>query len=93
MIKTFGCKETQKIFNQEYSKKLPAPIQRLALRKLLILDVSISLNDLRTPPSNHLKLLKGKFKNKHSIRINDEWRIIFEWNNNNTYQVQIIDYY
>lgn len=93
MIKTFCCKETQKIFNYEYSKKLPTSIQKKALMKLLILDASISLNDLRTPPSNHLEPLKGKFKNKHSIRINDQWRIIFEWSNGHAYQVQIIDYH
>lgn len=93
MIKDFKCKETKNIFSGEYSKKFPFDIQRIAMRKLLIIDSAISLNDLRIPPSNNLEKLKGKMKGNYSIRINDKWRICFSWKNEDAYNVYIIDYH
>ena len=93
MIKIFGCKETQKIFNREFSRKLPQGIQKLAMKKIWILHAAVLLEDLRTPPSNHLEVLKGKRKGQHSIRINDQWRICFLWKGNDAYNVEITDYH
>lgn len=93
MIKSFKSKETQKIFNREYSRKLPQSIQRIALRKLLMVDAAIDISDLRVPPSNHLELLKGRWKEFHSIRINKQWRICFRWHHGDAYDVEITDYH
>lgn len=92
MIRSFKCKETQKIFNREYSKKLPTSIQRIAMRKLWLLDAATSLDDLRVPPGNHLEKLKNK-KDYYSIRINKQWRICFIWRTNDIYEVIIEDYH
>jgi len=93
MIKTFNCRETQNLFHRTKSLKLPNDIQKSALRKLEILNAAVNINDLRIPPANHLELLKGQMKGKHSIRINDQWRIVFRWNYGNAYEVEIIDYH
>lgn len=93
MIKNFADKETEKLFNREFSKKLPSDIQRIARRKLEVLDAAESLNDLRIPPSNRLEKLKGERKNQHSIRINDQWRICFEWRETDAFKVEIVDYH
>lgn len=93
MIKSFKCRETEKIYNRVYSKKLPHKIQTIALRKLWLLDAAVNLNDLRIPPSNHLEKLSGKRKGQHSIRINKQWRICFKWQQNNSYDVEITDYH
>ena len=93
MIKSFACKETQKIFNREYSKKLPTDIQDIAFRKLRMLNRSYTLDDLRVPPSNHLEKLKGDKFGFYSIRINDQWRICFQWEDGNVFEVEIVDYH
>ena len=93
MIKSFKSKEAEKIFNRTYSRKLPQSIQKIIMRKLWIIDAAILLNDLRIPPSNHLEALKGKRKNQYSIRINDQWRICFQWINRDAYDIEIIDYH
>lgn len=93
MIKSFQSKETQKIFNREYSRKFPSSIQRVALRKLWMLDAAASLNDLRVPPANRLEALKGSRKGQHSIRINRQWRICFKWLKRDAYDVEITDYH
>ncbi|MDO9399134.1 MAG: type II toxin-antitoxin system RelE/ParE family toxin [bacterium] len=93
MIKSFKCKETQKIFNREYSLKLPSSIQRTAMRKLWMIDAVNSINDLRIPPANRLEKLKGERNKQHSIRINDQWRICFKWHQQDAYEVEIIDYH
>jgi len=93
MIKSFYCKETQRIFKREPSSKFPSSIQRSAARKLLMIDAATSLRDLRTPPSNHLEKLRGKRKRQYSIRINDQWRICFEWKQGNAYKTEIFDYH
>ena len=93
MIKSFACKETQKIFNREFSKKLPSDIQVIAFRKLRMLNRSYTLDDLRVPPSNHLEKLRGDKEGFYSIRINDQWRICFKWENGNAFEVEIVDYH
>ncbi len=93
MIKSFGNKETEKIWNGKLSKKLPLNIQAIARRKLRMLNNSQDIQDLRIPPANRLEKLGGKLKDFHSIRINKQWRIIFVWNNGNTFHTEIIDYH
>lgn len=93
MIKSFKCRESQRIFTRIGSRKLPVDIQKTALRKLTIIHAALSLNDLCVPPSNYLKQLKGNKKGKYSIRINNQWRICFEWRENNAYNIEIIDYH
>lgn len=94
MIKSFSSKEAELIFNECFSKKLPADIQKIALRKLLMIDKAGNLNDLRVPPSNHLEKLFGDRDGQHSIRINDAWRICFKLENQNDfYDVEIINYH
>jgi proteic killer suppression protein len=93
MIISFGSRETEKNWNGERVKKIPMEIQKIGRRKLRMLNNSQNLLDLKIPPSNRLEKLSGKLKEYHSIRINDQWRIIFIWKNNNAYQVTIIDYH
>ncbi len=93
MIRSFADKETEKIFGREFSKKLPSDIQRSARRKLEVLDAAGNINDLRIPPSNRLERLKGNRSHQHSIRINNQWRICFEWRDENAYEVEIVDYH
>ena len=93
MIKSFKCKETEKIFNSILSKKFPNEIQIRAYRKLLMLDASENINDLRIPPSNHLEKLSGNRIEQYSIRINNKYRLCFEWNNNEAKNVEIVDYH
>ncbi len=93
MIKSFACKETAKIFDRQVSRKLPQAIQRSARRKLNILDAAETLEDLRIPPANRLEKLSGERAHQHSIRINRQWRICFEWRNSHAYQVEIVDYH
>ncbi|MFC2158424.1 type II toxin-antitoxin system RelE/ParE family toxin [Acidobacteriota bacterium] len=93
MIRSFKCKETEKIFERYYSKKFPHGIQRSALRKLRMLNRAIDLNDLRMPPGNRLESLKGDRKGQHSIRINEKWRICFVWDNDDAHKVEIVDYH
>lgn len=93
MIKSFKSKKAEKIFNQEYSLKLPSDIQRIALRKLLMIHAAVTINDLRIPPANHLEQLKGNRRGRYSIRINDQWRICFIWRSGDAYEVEIEDYH
>ncbi len=82
MIRSFRDKETEKIFNRQRSRKLPSDIQKIALRKLRMLNRSQSLQDLLVPPSNRLEKLSGDRQNQYSIRINKQWRICFIWEDN-----------
>jgi proteic killer suppression protein len=91
MIKSFRCKETKKVFGRSFSKKLPTGIQENARQKLVILDAATSIKDLRIPPGNRLEELKDNRKGQHCIRINNQWRICFEWKNGNAYNVEIVD--
>jgi proteic killer suppression protein len=93
MIKTFKCKETQKIFNREFSKKLPNDIQKVAYRKLLMIDAAIDVNDLKIPPANRLEKLTGDREGQYSIRINKQYRICFKWQNSFALDVEIVDYH
>jgi len=93
MIKSFRCKETEKIFHREYSRKLPENIQKVALRKLRMIQQSQTREDLKVPPANRLEKLSGKKAGQYSIRINDQWRICFEWHENNAFNVEIVDYH
>lgn len=92
MIKSFRCGETEKVFQRRHSKKF-VTIQRIALRKLLVLDAAESTVDLRIPPSNRLEKLVGKRKGQHSIRVNDQWRICFLWKHGAAHDVEIVDYH
>jgi len=93
MIRSFKDKEAEKLFARQRSRKIPANIQQVALRKLRMLNRSNTLNDLRVPPANRLEKLKGNRKKQHSIRINEQWRICFTWSNGDVYDVEIVDYH
>ena len=88
MIKAFRNKETEKIFYRAFSRKLPQDIQKIAMRKLWMLDATINLNSLRVPPSNHLEALHGNREGQYSIRINNQWRICFKWHEGDAYNVE-----
>lgn len=93
MILSFGCKETNKVWQGERVKKWSLDLQTAARRKLRMLNNSYDITDLRIPPSNRLEKLGGNFKGLYSIRINNQWRIIFKWENGNAFEVEIIDYH
>jgi len=93
MILSFGSRETEKIWNGERVKSLPRDIQQIGRRKLRMLNNSQNLADLRIPPSNRLEKLSGKKNDFYSIRINDQWRIIFKWEDGNATEVTIMDYH
>jgi proteic killer suppression protein len=93
VIKSFKDRETASVFNRNRSRRLPPGIQQVALRKLRMLNNAITLNDLRIPPSNHLEKLSGERKGQYSIRINDQWRICFEWRDGDAHSVEITDYH
>jgi len=93
MIQSFGSKETEKIWNGIKSNKLPSEIQNIARRKLRMINNSLNINDLRIPPANRLEKLKGFKDPIYSIRINDQWRIKFLYENGHAFEVLIIDYH
>jgi proteic killer suppression protein len=93
MIKTFKCKETQKIWAGETSRKFPNDIQDRALRKLRQLDAASSIDSLKNPPSNHLEGLIGNRRGHMSIRVNNQWRICFKWEDGEVSDIEIIDYH
>jgi proteic killer suppression protein len=93
MIKEFGDKETELIWKGIRSRKLPNEIQDVARRKLRMINSSQEINDLKIPPANRLEKLKGDLSSYFSIRINNQWRIIFVWINNDAYDVKIVDYH
>jgi toxin HigB-1 len=93
MIRSFACHETEKLFDDQSSRRLPTQIQRVARRKLLLLHQARSLNDLRVPYGNHLEALKDDRAGQHSIRVNDQWRICFRWRGQDALDVEIVDYH
>lgn len=93
MIKSFKDSETEKIYNLTRSRKLPSDIQQVALRKLRMLNNAKTISDLRVPPANRLEKLVGNRKDQYSIRINGQWRICFDWHEENAYNVEIVDYH
>jgi proteic killer suppression protein len=93
MIISFGNSDTEKIWNGIRVKKIPNEIQNVGRRKLRMINNSVDLADLKIPPANRLEKLSGDLKGFYSIRINDQWRIIFKWNSGNASDVEIIDYH
>lgn len=93
MIVSFADRDTEALFRRERVRRLDPTIQRPALRKLLMLDAATTLDDLRSPPGNRLEALKGNRAGQHSIRINDQWRIVFAWKENGAHEVAIVDYH
>ena len=93
MIKSFRCRETERIFRREASRRFPLSIQQRAFMKLNALDAALTLEDLRLPPSNQLEALKKERKGQWSIRINQQWRICFKWVAGHAEQVEILDYH
>lgn len=92
MIKSFRSKETRSVWEGRFSKRLPHDIQPVARRKLRMLNNAVTLDDLRIPPANRLEALSGGRAGQHSIRINDQWRICFVWNDG-AEDVEIVDYH
>lgn len=93
MIKTWASKETEKIWHGYFSRKFPQPIQPIVRRKLRMINSAQDTNDLLAPPDNRLEKLKGEFNDFWCIRVNDQWRIIFKWENNHAYEIELIDYH
>lgn len=93
MIATFADRETEKVFNRSFSRRLPPDVQRVALRRLVYLHNAKELNDLLVPPSNRLEKLSGDRQGQYSIRINSQWRICFAWNEGAAHNVEIVDYH
>ena len=93
MIKTFRGKQTERVFAREPASRLPQDVYRRALRKLLLLDAAENLEDLRIPPGNQLERLVGDRKGRYSIRVNDQWRLVFRWTEGDAYEVEIVDYH
>jgi proteic killer suppression protein len=93
MIRSFRDEQTERLFHRLPVKKLVRPLQRTALRKLVLLDAAVSLEDLRVPPGNRLEKLVGDRTGQYSIRINDQWRICFPWSDGDAYEVEIADYH
>jgi toxin HigB-1 len=93
MIRSFADRETEIIFRRDFSRKLPQAIQRIAFRKLRMLNRAVVLADLRVPPANRLEQLRGDRAGQYSIRINDQWRICFVWHDGDAYEVEIVDYH
>ena len=93
MIISWKDEEAKKVFLGIYSKKLPHEIQRNARKKLIMIDSAVDINDLRIPPSNRLHKLSGDRKDQFSVSINNQWRICFNWENNNAFNLEICDYH
>ena len=93
MVKSFRCKETEKVFLRQRSARFASEVYRIALRKLLLLDAAEKLEDLRIPPGNRLEKLTGNRQGQHSIRINDQWRICFRWSEGDAFEADIVDYH
>lgn len=93
MIKTFKDRDTERLFRREPVKRLGPDVQRVALRKLRMLDAATVLEDLRVPPANRLEKLKGDRAGQFSIRVNQQWRVCFVWRSGHAFDVEIIDYH
>jgi toxin HigB-1 len=93
VVKSYRDQETEKLAHGRLSPRLPAEIQRRATMRLDRIEAAVELDDLRVPPSHRLELLKGDQADRYSIRINDQWRICFDWRDGNAYDVEIVDYH
>jgi len=93
VIKSFGDRDTERLFSREPVRRFPADLLRTMLRKLVALDAAEALADLRVPPGNRLEKLKGRRSGQYSIRINDQWRVCFGWKDGDAHDVEIVDYH
>ena len=96
MIASFGDNATESLFHGRPSasnRRIPPDVRRAAVRKLDMLNAALSLRDLRSPPGNRLEPLRGDMAGRHSIRVNDQWRIVFRWQGSDAYEVRLIDYH
>ena len=93
MIRSFACPETERLFNDEASRRFSAQIQQVARRKMFLLHQARRLDDLGAPPGNRVEALKGDRAGKHSIRINNQWRLCFRWGSEDAFEVEIVDYH
>ena len=93
MIESFANSDTERLFRREVVKRFSLEVQRIALRKLLILDAAETLQDLSVPPANRLEKLRGDRRGQYSIRVNDPWRICFRWIGNHAHEVELVDYH
>lgn len=93
MIRSFRDRATEAVFARRGSRRLPPDLQRVALRKLVMLDAAETLSDLRVPPANRLEMLSGAREGQHSIRINERWRVFFVWKEGDAHDVEIVDYH
>ena len=93
MIRSFKDRDTGALFQRVPVRRFGSDVQRAALRKLLVLDAAVALENLRVPPGNRLEALRGDRKGEHSIRINSQWRICFVWKDGDAYEVEIVDYH
>jgi len=93
MIRSFADRETERIWEGRVSRKLPTDMQTTARRKLRMLNNAEAIQDLKAPPGNRLEALKGSRKGQHSIRINNQWRLCFQWKDNHAYSVEIVGYH
>lgn len=91
MIRSFADRDTEHVFNRDRCKRLSAEVQRVALRRLPLLDAAESIDDLRVPPGNRLQKLRGDREGQHSIRVNEQWRICFRWDEGDAHEVEIVD--
>lgn len=92
MIQSFDCRDTERLFHAERSRRFDA-IAQVARRKLIMLHAAVHLDDLRSPPGNRLEALRGDRRGQHSIRINDQWRVVFVWRDDGPHDVAIVDYH
>lgn len=93
VIRSFGDRDAERLFERQRIKRLGPEVQRVALRKLRMLDAAVGLEDLRVPPGNRLERLRGDRAGQHSIRVNDRWRICFRWRNSDAYDIEIVDHH
>lgn len=93
MIKSFQCRDTEKIWRCELVRRWDVGVRKAALRKLTWLDAAKDVNDLRVPPGNRLEKLKGNRAGKYSLRVNDQWRLCFEWRDGHVWNVEMVDYH
>ena len=93
MIRSFASRDTAPLFRREPVRRFPDTLQRAMLRKLIVVDAAETLNDLKVPPGNHLEKLTGDRAGQYSIRVNDQWRVCFEWRDGDAYEVELVDYH
>lgn len=93
MIRSFADRETERLFARTPGRRFPPELHRVMLRKLLQLDATERLDDLRIPPDNRVEALEKDRKGQHSIRVNDQWRVCFRWDEGDAYEVEIVDYH